>query len=182
MANFCGGIKLNPDVFEIRKGVITLVTAHSDDPLEETVTTCSQLWDAIVFEAVNLDGKHKMITAAGVDTEIPTGNPIKSNCGIYFDSRFFNIEGKVLSYTERHLIEVLVNPPEAEYTITVEDEAEPGTPIEPIEGLHNVYPMDDLDGSYLVTVTAEGYDDFEQRVEASEGDNIVQATLTPSAD
>ena len=180
MANFCGGIKLNPDVFEIRKGVITLVTAHSDDPLEETVSTCGQLWDAIVFEAVNLDGKHKMITAAGVDTEIPAGDPIKSNCGIYLDSRFFSIDSKVLNYTERHLLEVLVNPPEVDYTIVVEDEAEPGTPIQPIEGLYNVYPMDDIDGSYLVTVTAEGYEEFEQRVEAADGDHIVQATLTPT--
>ena len=182
MANFCGGIKLDTDVFEIRKGVITLVDAHEDDPLEETVTTCGQLWDAIIFEAALLDGKHKMITAAGVDTDIPTSDPIKSNCGIYFDSRFFSVDDKgVLSYTERHLLEVLVSPPEVEYTITVELSTAPGEPIEPLAGLHNVYPLDDVDGSYTVTITAEGYDTYEQTVTPEDGDVILQAELTPSA-
>ena len=178
MANFCGGIKLNPDTFEIRNGIITLVDAHSDDPLEETVSTCGQLWDAIVFEAVDLDGKHKMITSAGVDTEIPAGNPIKSNCGIYFDSRFFNIDNKVLNYTERHLLEVLVNPPEVDYTVTVEL-ASGGEPVKPLAGLENVYPLDSINEEYTVTVTAEGYEEFTQQVTA-DSDQIVQATLTPT--
>lgn len=179
MANFCGGIKLNTDTFEIRKGVITLVGAHSDDPLTETTTPCGQLWDAILFETAKLDGRHYVLTAAGVDTEIPMMNPIKTNCGLYVDPRFFSLdENKVLDFTERHLLEVLVNPPEAEYTITVEL-ASGGEPVEPFAGLENVYPLDSVDEEYTVTVMADGYDEFTQSVTA-DSDHIVQATLTPT--
>lgn len=179
MANFCGGIKLNPDTFKVRNGVITLVDAHSDDPLEETNTPCGQLWDSIIFETVKLDGRHPVVTAAGVDTEIPITPPIKSNCGIYLDSRFFAKDDTgVLDFTDRHLLEVLVNPPEAEYTITVEL-ASGGEPVEPFTGLENVYPLDSVDEEYDVTVTAAGYEEFTQRVTA-DADHIVQATLTPT--
>lgn len=179
MATFCGGIKLNTDTFEIRDGIITLVDAHSDDPLTETTTPCGQLWDAILFETVKLDGKHNILTTAGVDTEIPITPPIKSNCGIYLDSRFFNKDDKgVLDFTDRHLLEVLVNPPEAEYTITVEL-ASGGEPVEPFAELENVYPLDSVDEEYDVTVNAAGYEEFTQRVTA-DSDHIVQATLTPT--
>ena len=179
MANFCGGIKLNADTFEIRDGIITLVDAHSDDPLTEITTPCGQLWDAIFFETAKLDGKHNILTVAGVDTDIPITPPIKSNCGIYLDSRFFSKDDKgVLDFTDRHLLEVLVNPPEAEYTITVEL-ASGGEPVEPFTGLENVYPLNRVDDEYTVTVTAEGYEEFTQQVTA-DSDQIVQATLTPT--
>ena len=180
MANFCGGIKLNTDTFEIRDGIITLVDAHGDDPLEELTTPCGQLWDAIIFETAKLDGKHYVLTTAGVDTEIPMTHPIKTNCGLYIDPRFFSLgTGKVLDFTERHLLEVLVNPPDAEYTITVALTTEPDTPIEPFEEGGNVYPLDEIDEEYDVTVTATGYEEFTQRVTA-DADHIVQATLTPT--
>ena len=178
MASFCGGIKLNPDTFEVRNGVITLVDAHPDDPLEETNTPCGQLWDSIIFETVKLDGRHPVVTAAGVDTEIPMGKPIKSNCGIYLDPRFFTVTKGVADYTERHLLEVLVSPADVEYTITVEL-ASGGEPVEPFIGLGNVYPLDSVDEEYDVTVTAAGYEEFTQRVTA-DADHIVQATLTPT--
>lgn len=179
MATFCGGIKLNTDTFEIRDGVITLVDAHSDEPLTETTTPCGQLWDAIFFETAKLDGKHNILTVAGVDTNIPITPPIKSNCGIYLDSRFFSKDNKgVLDFIDRHLLEVLVNPPEAEYTITVEL-ASGGEPVEPFAGLENVYPLDSVDEEYTITVTANGYEEFTQNVTA-DSDHIVQATLTPT--
>ena len=179
MANFCGGIKLNPDTFEIRNGVITLVEAHSDDPLTETTTPCGQLWDAILFETVKLDGKHNILTTAGVDTEIPITTPIKSNCGIYLDSRFFTKDDNgVLDFSDRHLLEVLVSPVDAEYTITV-GLTSGGEPVEPFAGLTNVYPLDSIDEEYTVTVTAEGYEEFTQNVTA-DSDQIVQATLIPT--
>ena len=179
MANFCGGIKLNTDTFELREGIITLVDAHSDDPLTETTTPCGQLWDAIFFETAKLDGKHNILTVVGVDTDIPITPPIKSNCGIYLDSRFFRKDDKgVLDFTDRHLLEVLVNPPEAEYTITVEL-ASGGEPVEPFAGLENVYPLDSIDEEYTVNVTAAGYEEFTQQVTA-DSDQIVQATLTPT--
>lgn len=181
MANFCGGIKLNSNTFKIEKGIITLSDVHSDDPLTETTTPCAQLWDAIIFETVKLDGKHPVITSAGVDTDIPMGQPIKSNCGIYLDPRFFTITNGVVDFTERHLLEVLVNPADVEYTIQVSLTTTPEMPVEPLDGFTNVFPMDNIDEQYSITVTAEGYNQFTTDVTAN-SDQIVQAELTPSAD
>lgn len=178
MANFCGGIKLNADTFEVRNGVITLVDAHPDDPIEEVNTPCSQLYDSIIFERVKHNGVWIM-TSAGVDTDIPLANIVTASCGAKFDGRFFSKdENGVLDFTDRHLLEVLVNPPEAEYTITVEL-ASGGEPVEPFTGLENVYPLDSVDEEYTVTVTAAGYEEFTQQVTA-DSDHIIQATLTPT--
>ena len=178
MANFCGGIKLNSDTFEIRNGIITLVDVHSDDPLTGTITPCGQLWDATLFETVKHDGKC-LLTSAGVDVDIPLANIVRTSCGIDCDGRFFSKDDKgVLDFIDRHLLEVLVNPPEAEYTITVEL-ASGGEPVEHFAGLTNVYPLDGIDDEYTVTVTAAGYEEFTQQVTA-DSDQIVQATLTPT--
>lgn len=178
MATFCGGIKLNTDTFEIRDGIITLVDAHSDDPLTETTTPCGQLWDALIFKTAKYNGRW-LLTSAGVDVNIPLANIVRTSCGINCDGRFFTKDDNgVLDFTDRHLLEVLVNPPEAEYTITVEL-ASGGEPVEPFAGLENVYPLDSIDEEYTVTVTAEGYEEFTQQVTA-DSDQIVQATLTPT--
>ena len=179
MANFCGGIKLNPDTFEIKKGIITLVGAYSDDPLEYITTPCGQLFDAIFFETAKLDGKHHILTSAGVNTDIPITPPIKSNCGIYFDSRFFSKDNSgVLDFTDRNLLEVLVSPADVDYTITV-GLTSGGDPVEPFAELGNVYPLDNIDEEYTITITATGYEEFTQAVDANE-DHIVTATLTPT--
>lgn len=179
MANFCGGIKLNTDTFEIRDGIITLVDAHSDDPLTEATTSCGQLWDGILFETVKLDGKHNILTASGVDIDIPITTPIKSNCGIYFDSRFFSKDDNgVLNFIDRHLLEVLVNPANVDYNINV-TLTSGGEPVEPFVGLDNVYPLDNIDEEYTVTVTAEGYEDYTTKITAGT-DHIVQVNLEPN--
>ena len=109
--------------------------------------------------------------------DIPLANIIRTSCGIDCDGRFFSKDDKgVLDFIDRHLLEVLVNPPEAEYTITVEL-ASGGEPVEPFAGLTNVYPLDGIDKEYTVTVTAAGYEEFTQQVTA-DSDQIVQATLT----
>lgn len=178
MATFCGGIKLNTDTFEIRDGIITLVGAHSDDPIEEVNTPCSQLYDSIIFERVKYNGVWIM-TSAGVDTDIPLANIVTASCGAKFDGRFFSKdENGVLDFTDRHLLEVLVNPADVEYTITV-GLTSGGEPVEPFAGLENVYPLDSIDENYTITVTADGYEEFTQRVTA-DSDHIVQATLTPT--
>ena len=165
MASFCGGIKLNTDTFEIRDGIITLVDAHPDDPIEEVNTPCSQLYDSIIFERVKHNGVWIM-TSTGVNTDIPLANIVAASCGAKFDGRFFTKdENGVLDFTERYLLEVLVNPPEAEYTITVEL-ASGGEPVEPFAELENVYPLDSVDEEYDVTVNAAGYEEFTQRVTA----------------
>lgn len=179
MANFCGGIKLNPDTFEIRNGIITLTDAHSDDPLTETTTPCGQPYDALIFERVKHNGKW-LVTSAGVDTDIPLANIVTASCGAKFDGRFFSKdENGVLDFTDRHLLEVLVSPADVDYTIEVTLTAEPDTPIESFAGLENVYPLDRIDEQYTITVTAEGYEEFTQQVTA-DSDQIVQATLTPT--
>lgn len=178
MATFCGGIKLNTDTFEIRDGVITLVDAHNDDPLTETTTPCGQLWDATLFETVKHNGK-LLLTSAGVDVDIPLANIVRTSCGIDCDGRFFSKDDKgVLDFTDRHLLEVLVNPANVDYTITVGLTAG-GDPVEPFAELGNVYPLDSIGEGYTVTVTAEGYDEFTTDVTA-DSDQIVQATLNPS--
>lgn len=177
MASFCGGLKFNPDTFKIENGIITLVDAT--DPLEYTTTPCGQLFDGVIFETAKLDGKHNILTASGVDTDIPMGQPIKSNCGFYGDPRFFSKdENGVLDFVERHLLEVLVNPADVDYTITV-GLTVGGDPVEPFAGLENVYPMDEIDEQYTITVTADGYDTFTDDVTA-DTDRIVQVTLTPT--
>lgn len=178
MANFCGGIKLNTDTFEVRNGVITLVDAHPDDPIEEVNTPCSQLYDSIIFERVKHNGVWIM-TSAGVDTDFPLANIVTASCGAKFDGRFFSKdENGVLDFTDRHLLEVLVSPADVDYTITVGLTAG-GDPIEPFAGLENVYPLDNIDEQYTITVTATGYEEFTQQVTA-DSDQIVQATLTPT--
>lgn len=178
MATFCGGIKLNPDTFEVKNGIITLVDAHSDAPLTETTTPCGQLWDALIFEIVKHNGKW-LLTSAGVDVNIPIANIIRTSCGINCDGRFFNKdENDVLDFTDKHLLEVVVSPADVDYTITV-GLTSGGEPVEPFAGLANVYPLDSIDEEYTVTVTAEGYEEFTQQVTA-DSDQIVQATLTPT--
>ena len=172
MANFCGGIRLS-DNFAIVDGVITL--AENEDPIEMTVTPCGQLFDGNIFDVYVIDAKHKVLTAVGVDREIPMPQPIKSNCGIYLDSRFFTVENKIVDFVERHLLEVLVSPPEAEYTISVTHE---GELVEPFVGT-TVYPMDVIDGEYIVTVNAMGYNQGTDTVTA-DSDQIVTITLTPA--
>lgn len=180
MANFCGGIKLNTDTFEIRDGIITLVDAHSDDPLTETTTPCGQLWDSIFFETVKHNGKW-LLTSAGVDADIPLANIVRTSCGFNCDGRFFSVdENNVLDFTERHLLEVLVSPADAEYTIGVELTSS-SEPVEPFAGLDNVYPLDSIDEEYTITVTATGYDTYTDEITANT-DQIVQVELTPSAD
>lgn len=177
MAKFCGGLKFNPDTFKIEKGIITLVDAT--DPLEYTTTPCGQMFDGVIFETVKLDGRHNILTAAGVDAEIPLTKPIKSNCGFMADSRFFSKdENGVLDFVERHLLEVLVNPADVEYTIEV-TLTSGGEPVEPFAGVDNVYPLDEIDEEYTVTVNAEGYNEFTTEITA-DTDHIVQATLTPT--
>lgn len=178
MATFCGGIKLNPDTFEVKNGVITLIDAHSDDPLTETTTPCGQPYDSLIFKTVKHNGRW-LLTSAGVDANIPFANIVRTSCGINCDGRFFSKdENDVLDFTDRHLLEVLVSPGDADYTITV-GLTSGGDPVEPFAGLANVYPLDSVDEEYTVTVTAEGYEEFTQQVTA-DSDQIVQATLTPT--
>lgn len=178
MANFCGGLKLNPDTFKIENGVITL--ANNDETITDVTTLCGQLFDGGIFETARLDGKHYILTAVGVDLDIPVGTPIKSNCGFYVDPRFFTVTNGVLDYTDRHLLEVLVSPEDVDYTITVALSTSPGESIDPLGDLGNVYPLDEIDEKYTITVNATGYTEYTNEITADK-DYVLEVTLTPSS-
>lgn len=174
MIKFCGGIKLNPESLEVKQGIICPVDI--DEPVENTTTTCGQLWNGTIFETVKLDGKYNILTSAGVETEIPLTNIIKSNCGVALDGRFFSKDDKdFLSFTERHLLEVLINPPDAEYIIKVTSNEDI---ISPFENANNIFPLDNIDEQYTVTVNAEGYNEEIQQITANT-DHILTITLNP---
>lgn len=171
MAKFCGGIRIG-ETLGIEDGVITI--EQNLDPIDTVTTPCGQKFDGAYFEVVRHNGSY-LLTAAGVDENIPLLSIIKSNCGLNLDGRFFLIrEGKV-EFLKQYLLEVLVNPADVDYVIEV---TQNGLPIDPLEG-SNIYPMDNIGAEYVVTVNADGYDEFTQNVTA-EQDHIVQATLTPT--
>lgn len=171
MAKFCGGFRLG-DTLQLVNGVITL--ADHEEEIDSFATPCGQLFDGNIFEVVKIDGS-KVLTAIGVNEEIPATKPI-STCGLWLDSRFFTITNKTINFTERHILEVLHNPPDVEVTIAVTYNQEA---VEPFEGT-TVYPLDNIDGEYTITVTAEGYEEATETVTADQ-DHIVTIELTPTA-
>ena len=133
---------------------------------------------ALIFKTAKHNGRW-LLTSAGVDVNIPLANIVRTSCGINCDGRFFSKdENGVLDFTARHLLEVLVSPADADYTITVGLTAG-GEPVKPFVGLSNVYPLNNIGEEYTITVTATGYEEFTQQVTA-DSDQIVQATLTPT--
>lgn len=50
MAKFCGGIKLDPEIFEIIDGVICAKGEPEEGfDVTNTISTCGQLWDGRFF-------------------------------------------------------------------------------------------------------------------------------------
>lgn len=173
MPNFCGGLKYDHDTLKVENGIVTIF--DNDESLTNIVTPCGQFFDGNIFEVVKVDGS-KVLTATGIDTDIPMLSIIKSSCGLKLDARFFSLkENKELIYHERHILEVLVNPPTAQYIIIVTQNEEP---IESFEGTDNIFPMDEIDAQYSISVTADNYQEFTQQVTA-DADHIVTAVLTP---
>lgn len=168
---FCGGIRLG-ETLKVENGVITI--EQNIEPIEATVTPCGQKFDEAYFEVVKYKGRY-LLTASGVNEEIPLLSIIKSNCGLNLDGRFFvEVDGNV-EFLKQYLLEILVSPADVDFTIKV---TQNDLPVKPLEN-SNIYPMDIIDGEYKITVTAEGYEEFTQNVTA-DSDHIVQATLTPT--
>lgn len=90
MANFCGGINLSDD-FKMLNGVICAADATSVD-VSKAITVCGQLWDSATFAVSG-----KCVTAANAEE----GNvePIKGNCGVGLDGRYFSLANGVVSFT-----------------------------------------------------------------------------------
>lgn len=171
MANFCGGIKLNQETFKIDKGIITM-SDHTSD-VANVVTPCGMLFDGAVFEVGLHDGK-KILTSIGVDEEMDMPAPIKTNCGLLIDPRYFSVdEDGILNFSEHYILEVIVSPNNATIAVTYGAEA---TPVEPITGTTNLFALTETDEDYTVTVSAEGYTTQEQDVTADQN-HIVEITL-----
>ena len=90
MPNFCGGIRLDGVTLKVINGVICDATAGSVN-VEDTVSTCGQLWDGALFTVVKVGGA-SYITLHGSEGE-EIGAPVmgRGNCGVGLDGRFFKI-------------------------------------------------------------------------------------------
>ena len=173
MAKFCGGLKID-DTLEIVNGVLT-VAGETPDP-EHIISPCGLAMDGEEFEVVKYNGVN-VLTSIGVEEEMEMPTPTKTNCGFAIDNRFFVVgeDGK-LGFDPSVVIEVLVHPIEATVTVTY---GESNTPIEPIAGTTNQYKLTELEQTYTVTATLEGYTTQEQDIEDNTLSQIVEITLQP---
>lgn len=159
MANYCGGILLG-DTLQLKNGVITL--ASNDENIDSTTTACGQLWDASIFMEANLGTSRPILTSIGVEEGMDVPEPIRSNCGLLLDSRYFTVDDRAVNFTERYLLEVFPTPSNATVTVTHTD-----IPVDPL-GDTLIFPLDENGGTYEVTVEAEGYTTQTQEIEATE--------------
>ena len=144
MAKFCGGIKLDPQIFEIIDGVISFKGAPD---VTNTITACGQLWDGRIFGLRNgvITFAHSMFQHPPV--------PIKGNCGIGLDGLFFKLSDGVVTRAEPgFLLDVNVAPADA--TIKVIDVN--GDKWPPIAGTTNIFVVTGV-GTYEVVVSKTGY-------------------------
>ena len=169
MAKFCGGIRLG-DTLKVENGVITV--ADQTDEIDTFDTPCGMLFDGSIFVAAIMDGNKRMLTSTSVEPDMDAPHPIRSNCGLWLDARYFTVEDGVVDFHERYLMEVVPTPANATVTVTHE-----GEPVNPFAGTL-VYPMDEHEGVYSVTVSAEGYTEQTQEVEATDN-QMVEIALTP---
>lgn len=148
MAKFCGGIKLDPRIFEIVDGVISTNGASEIGvDLTNTISACGQLWDGRMFAL--RDG---VITPVHSFYQHPPV-PIKGNCGIGLDGLYFKLSnGVVTPIGEAGLLEVNVTPSDA--TIKVIDVN--GDKWPPIAGTTNIFVITKV-GTYEVVVSKAGY-------------------------
>ena len=148
MAKFCGGIKLDPRIFEIIDGVICASGAPEEGfDVTNTISTCGQLWDGRFFAL--RDG---VITLADSHYQRPPV-PSKGSCGISLAGLYFKLSNGVVTLIgESALLDVNVTPADA--TIKVIDVN--GDECSPIAGTTNIFILTD-GGTYRVEVSKTGY-------------------------
>ena len=145
MAKFCGGLKLDPEIFEIIDGVIC-IKGQGVDP-SNTISACGQLWDGRLFTL--RDG---VITFANLFFQHPPV-PIKGNCGIGLDGIYFELSNGVVTTAEEGAL-LTVNASPVDATIKVIDVN--GDKRSPIAGTTNIFIL--TEGStYKVVVSKTGY-------------------------
>lgn len=170
MANYCGGIKLGTTL-KVDKGIITL--SNHTSVVGEAITPCGMLWDSNIFEVGRHNGAY-ILTSVGVDEDMDMSAPLKSNCGLALDPRFFTINtDHSVDFDESYVLEVVVDPHDATIAVTYGDA---NTPVAPISGTTNMFKMTETDEQYTVSVTKDGYTPQEQQVTADQN-HIVEFTL-----
>ena len=166
MAKFCGGIKLDK-TFKVIKGIICDANATTVDATK-AVSTCGQRWDGALFTVSN-----KVITLHNSEgEEVGTPVPIKGNCGVGLDGRFFKLNKGVVSLQDGFLLTVNANPADDTIKVTDVDSAE----IAPITGTTNTFLLSGLGDSYTLTVSKTGYTTKTQTV-VNNSDQTVEITL-----
>ena len=167
MAKFCGGIKLDAEIFDTIDGVIC-VKGNGVYP-SNTISAFGQLWDGRFFAL--RDG---VITFAELFFQHPPV-PIKGKCGIGLDGIYFKLSnGVVTTAAEGALLTVNVTPSDA--TIKVIDVN--GDKRDPIAGTTNIFILTD-GGTYQVEVSKTGYitKDEYVRVDSSGIEQTIEVTL-----
>lgn len=169
MAKFCGGIKLDK-TFKVIKGIICDANAKTVDATK-AVSTCGQLWDGALFTVSN-----KVITLHNSEgEEVGTPVPIKGNCGVGLDGRFFKVNKGVVSLQDGFVLTVNATPSDATIKVTDVDSAE----VAPITGTTNTFLLSGLGDSYTLTVSKTGFTTKTQAV-VNNGDQTVEVTLEAS--
>lgn len=171
MAKFCGGIKLDK-TFKVIKGIICDANATSVDATK-AVSTCGQRWDGALFTVSN-----KVITLHNSEgEEVGTPVPIKGNCGVGLDGRFFKVSKGVVSLQDGFVLTVNATPSDATIKVTDVDSAE----VAPITGTTNTFLLSGLGDSYTLTVSKTGFATKTQAV-VNNGDQTVEVTLEAAGD
>ena len=170
MAKFCGGIKLDPNFFEIIDGVICAKGATDEGfDVTNTISACGQLWDGRFFALRN-----GVITFVNSFYQHPP-IPIKGSCGIGLDGCCFKLFNGVVTLADPgFLLDVTVTPADA--TIKVIDTN--GDKCPPIAGTTNIFILTE-GGTYRVEVSKTGYitKDEYVRVDPSSTEQTIEVTL-----
>ena len=175
MARFCGGLKLG-NTLEIVNGIITVSGEMPD--ITHTISPCGMLFDGEEFEVMDYQGAH-MLTSIGRDEEMEAVHPIKTNCGFYVDPLYFTFDDNgALEFDDAHIAEVLVEPIDATVVVTYGDA---DTPVEPIPGTTNMYKLMEIEQTYTVAASKEGYTTASQDIDATEN-HIVEISLQVAQD
>ena len=166
MVKFCGGIKLDK-TFKVIKGIICDANATTVDATK-AVSTCGQRWDGTLFTVSN-----KVITLHNSEgEEVGTPVPIKGNCGVGLDGRFFKVNKGVVSLQDGFVLTVNATPSDATIKVTDVGSAE----VAPITGTTNTFLLSGLGDSYTLTVSKTGFATKTQAV-VNNGDQTVKVTL-----
>lgn len=172
MANWCGGIKLGASL-KLINGVICGADATTVDK-SKAVSTCGQLWDGALFTVATVGGS-RVITLHNSEGE-EVGTPVvgRGNCGVGLDGRFFKVVKGVVELQDGFVLTVNVTPSDAEM-LTIAVAGDDG-PVSPISGTTNQYLLKGIGDKYTVTVTAKGYDAYNDNV-YNNGDQTLNVVL-----